>query len=181
MTHPPPHRTIAVVLAAGLGTRMRSRLPKVLHALGGRPMLAYVLDAALEATGHRPLVVYSPATAQVREAFGQQVDLALQDEPRGTGDALRAALEALPAEADEIVVLNGDLPFVTAGLISELLAARREAAAVMALVWTESDPRHYGRVVLDADGHVQRIVEYKDATDEAVSYTHLTLPTKRIV
>ncbi|MDQ3448297.1 MAG: bifunctional UDP-N-acetylglucosamine diphosphorylase/glucosamine-1-phosphate N-acetyltransferase GlmU [Chloroflexota bacterium] len=145
---------------------MRSRLPKVLHTLGGRPMLAYVVDAAREATGGRPLVVYSPATAQIRDAFSDQADLALQDEPRGTGDAVRAALEAIPAGTEEIVVLNGDLPFVTSGLISELLAARREAAAVMALVWTESEPRQYGRVVLDGAGDVDRIVEYKDATDE---------------
>ncbi|MBA2571172.1 MAG: NTP transferase domain-containing protein, partial [Chloroflexi bacterium] len=92
VTGPRPPRTVAVVLAAGLGTRMKSRLPKVLHPLLGRPMLAYVLDAAREATGERPLVVYSPATEQVREVFADQADFALQEEPRGTGDAVRAAL-----------------------------------------------------------------------------------------
>ena len=82
-------RVAAVVLAAGLGTRMKSRTPKLLHALCGRPMVAYVVDAAREATGGRPLVVTSPATAAVRDALGDDVDYALQAEPRGTGDAVR--------------------------------------------------------------------------------------------
>ena len=69
----------AIVLAAGLGTRMNSRLPKVLHPLCGRPMLAYVIDAAREATGQRPLVVYSPATAAIRDVFGDEAEFALQD------------------------------------------------------------------------------------------------------
>ena len=87
MTSPRPP-TVAIVLAAGLGTRMRSRRPKVLHPLCGRPMLAYVVDAARAATGTRPLVVTSPSTAAVRDAFGDEVAWALQDEPRGTGDAV---------------------------------------------------------------------------------------------
>ena len=85
------------MLAAGLGTRMKSRVPKVLHALCGRPMLEYVLDAADGATGSRPIVVYSPATELVRDAVAARADTALQDEPRGTGDAVRAALAALRA------------------------------------------------------------------------------------
>lgn len=144
---------------------MRSRLPKVLHPICGRPMLAYVLDAAREATGERPLVVYSPATAQIREVFADVADFALQDEPRGTGDAVRAALDVLPDGVKEIVVLNGDLPLVAPDIIAALVDRRRRTSAGMALVWTESDPRRYGRVILDTDGNVERIVEYKDATD----------------
>ena len=86
MTHP-----VAVVLAGGLGTRMKSRTPKLLHPLCGRPMLAYVLDAARAATGADPVVVVSPATAAIREAFPDGVAFALQERPDGTGDALRAA------------------------------------------------------------------------------------------
>ena len=90
---PAPHAgTVAVVLAAGLGTRMRSALPKVLHPLCGRPMLAYVLDAwastADGAAGGRPVVVFSPAVAAIIDAFADRADFALQAEPRGTGDAL---------------------------------------------------------------------------------------------
>jgi len=129
-------------------------------------MLAYVLEAAREATGERPLVVYSPATAQIRDVFADVADFALQDEPLGTGDAVRAALAVVPADVDEIVVLNGDLPFVASDVIAGMLERRRETRAAMALAWTESDPRRYGRVILDEDGNVERVVEHKDATDD---------------
>lgn len=159
--------TVAVVLAAGLGTRMKSRTPKVLHPLLGRPMLAYVLAAAQEATGTRPLVVYSPATAAVREAFGDAADFVLQGEPRGTGDAVRAAVETLAPDASDIVVLSGDVPLVAPGLIAELVEARRSDGAVMTLVTFEAmEPGRLGRVIRDPDDEdaVLRIVEAKEAT-----------------
>ncbi|HUG47151.1 MAG TPA: bifunctional UDP-N-acetylglucosamine diphosphorylase/glucosamine-1-phosphate N-acetyltransferase GlmU [Candidatus Limnocylindria bacterium] len=163
---PPPSQTRAVILAAGLGTRMKSRLPKVLHPICGRPMLAYVIDAAREATGQRPLVVYSPVTAQICEAFASEADFALQDEPRGTGDALRAALQALPDEVDEVVVLSGDTPLIDAETVNETLERRRATSAVMALApMFAEDPTGYGRLVV-SDGWAERIVEEKDATDE---------------
>ncbi len=163
----PPRRTVAIVLAAGLGTRMKSRTPKVLHALFGRPMLAYVLDAAETATGSRPLVVYSPQTAAVRETFAGRAEFALQDEPRGTGDALRAALVEVPPEATEILVLSGDVPLVAVDLLDSLLVARREAGAALALVSVMTvDPGRLGRVVRDDDGEIERIVEAKDATED---------------
>src|SRR5690349_12498019 len=84
-------RPIAVILAAGLGTRMKSRTPKVLHPLLGRPMLAYVIDAARVATGSRPVVVYSPKTDAVLEVFKSKASFALQKKPQGTGDALASA------------------------------------------------------------------------------------------
>ncbi len=90
---------IAVILAAGLGTRMRSRLPKVLHPVCGRPMLDYVIEAATEGTGQPPIVVISPATEAVRDSVVAGPGFALQEEPRGTADAVRAALEVLPATA----------------------------------------------------------------------------------
>jgi bifunctional UDP-N-acetylglucosamine pyrophosphorylase/glucosamine-1-phosphate N-acetyltransferase len=162
-----PGRTVVVVLAAGLGTRMRSRVPKVLHPLLGRPMLAYVLSAAEEATGARPLVVYSPPTDPVRETFASVADFVLQDEPRGTGDAVRAALGALPVEVADVVVLSGDVPLVAPELIAELAEARRSDGAVMTLVTFEAlDPGRLGRVIRDPDDEdaVLRIVEVKDAT-----------------
>ena len=103
-------KTKAVILAAGLGTRMKSRTPKVLHPICGRPMLAYVIDAAREATGEKPIVVYSPQTEEITRAFADEADFALQAEPRGTGDALAAALNALPDDVNEVVVLSGDAP-----------------------------------------------------------------------
>ncbi len=163
MTSPPSPRTTPVVLAAGLGTRMRSRLPKVLHPICGRPMLAYVLDAAREATGMRPLVVYSPATEQVREAFADEADFALQQEPRGTGDAVRAALQAVPDDVEEIIVTNGDKPLLRADVLGRLLARHRAEHAVMSIT-THRVPASapWGRVVTNADGAAVAIVERKD-------------------
>jgi bifunctional UDP-N-acetylglucosamine pyrophosphorylase/glucosamine-1-phosphate N-acetyltransferase len=157
----------AIVLAAGLGTRMNSRLPKVLHPLCGRPMLAYVIDAAREATGQKPLVVYSPATAAIRDVFRDEADFALQDEPRGTGDAVRAALASLPADAQEILVVSGDVPRVDAGILRDLLDQRRLDHAAFALTAVAAyDPRQLGRVVRSDGGSVERIVEAADATED---------------
>jgi bifunctional UDP-N-acetylglucosamine pyrophosphorylase / glucosamine-1-phosphate N-acetyltransferase len=156
---------VPIVLAAGLGTRMRSRLPKVLHPLCGRPMLAYVLDAARTATGERPLVVISPATTAVRAAFADAADFCVQAVPRGTADAVVAALAAVADDVPDVVVLSGDVPLVDAALVAELVTARRESEAAMGLVAVDvDDPGRLGRVVRDARGHVQRIVEATDAT-----------------
>jgi bifunctional UDP-N-acetylglucosamine pyrophosphorylase/glucosamine-1-phosphate N-acetyltransferase len=164
-------RPVAVVLAGGLGTRMKSRTPKLLQPLCGRPMLAYVLDAARAATGADPVVVYSRATAALREAFPAGVSFALQERPDGTGDALRAGLTAVPADADEVVVLSGDVPLIEAEVVTRVLERRRDAGATVALVSFDAlEPGRLGRVIRTADGErVTRIVEAKDATpDELV-------------
>lgn len=164
----------AVVLAAGLGTRMKSRTPKLLHELCGRPMVGYVVEAARAAVGGRPIVVTSPATAAVRDALGSDVDYALQSEPRGTGDAVRAAIEVLPDGVDEILVLVGDLPLLEAGLLTELLEERRLDEAAIALVAVDAvEPGKLGRVIRDDAGTVERIVERKDATDEEVAVNEI--------
>lgn len=158
---------MAVVLAAGLGTRMKSSQPKVLHQVCGRPMIGYVLDAAVAATASRPLVVYSPATAAVRDAVAAVADGALQDEPRGTGDALRAALAALPDDLEEVLVLSGDVPLVRPELLAALLEARGLDHAAISLVAVDAiDPTGLGRVVRNDGGTVERIVEDKDASEE---------------
>src|SRR2546423_215680 len=188
MTTPPSssgpagHRTAAVILAAGLGTRMRSKVPKVLHPLCGRPMLAYVLDAwdavasmevAPEASAPpergagQAIVVYSPATDGIRELVGDRARLALQAAPRGTGDAIAAALAALPDDADEVLVLSGDVPLVLADHLHAVLEQRRldDAAIALASVFA-ADPAQLGRVVRGEFGTVERIVEARDATPE---------------
>ena len=168
-TDQPPQPT-AVVLAAGLGTRMRSRLPKVLHPICGRPMLAYVLDAAIAATGTRPLVVISPATELVREVFSEGVDFAIQAEPRGTADAVRAALDTLGADVDDIIVLSGDVPLLDATLMAELAQARRDSHAAVALISVAvDDPASLGRVVRGPDGRIARIVEARDADEDELA------------
>ncbi|HEY4632462.1 MAG TPA: bifunctional UDP-N-acetylglucosamine diphosphorylase/glucosamine-1-phosphate N-acetyltransferase GlmU [Candidatus Limnocylindrales bacterium] len=171
----PTDRTTAIVLAAGLGTRMRSTLPKVLHQLCGRPMLDYVLDAwtevvADEGGGARPIVVYSPPTAAIRDPFADRAEFALQDEPRGTGDAVRAGLAAVPEDAAEIVVLSGDVPLITAADIEAVLLARREDDAAIALASVfAAEPGPLGRVVRGEFGTVERVVEVKDASDEELA------------
>jgi bifunctional UDP-N-acetylglucosamine pyrophosphorylase/glucosamine-1-phosphate N-acetyltransferase len=163
-----------VVLAAGLGTRMKSATPKVLHPLCGRPMLAYVLDAWASTAdglrGARPLVVYSPAVAALTEVFGERADFALQDEPRGTGDAVNAALAVVPPDATEILVLSGDVPLVTGADLEAILEARREDDAAIALASVfAAEPAELGRVVRSEFGTVERIVESKEATPDELA------------
>ncbi|HJW21823.1 MAG TPA: bifunctional UDP-N-acetylglucosamine diphosphorylase/glucosamine-1-phosphate N-acetyltransferase GlmU [Candidatus Limnocylindrales bacterium] len=180
MTTPEPRtgsaggRTAAVILAAGLGTRMRSKVPKVLHPLCGRPMLAYVLDAwdALAATGVAgaagpALVVYSPATEAISGVVGDRATLALQAEPRGTGDAVAAGLAMLPAGVTEVLVLSGDVPLVDAPHLAAVLDQRRldDAAVALASVFA-ADPGELGRVVRGEFGTVERIVEAREAAPD---------------
>jgi bifunctional UDP-N-acetylglucosamine pyrophosphorylase/glucosamine-1-phosphate N-acetyltransferase len=164
-------RTRAIVLAAGLGTRMKSRLPKVLHSICGRPMIDYVLDAAEAATGGRPVVVWSPPVEAVRDAVAGRADTARQAEPRGTGDALAAGLAAIvplaAGSAEQILVLSGDVPLVEADLLDALLAAHLDSSSVISLVSVvTTDPGRLGRVVRDDEGAIERIVEARDATDD---------------
>jgi bifunctional UDP-N-acetylglucosamine pyrophosphorylase/glucosamine-1-phosphate N-acetyltransferase len=153
---------------------MKSSTPKLLHELCGRPMVGYVVDAAREASGGRPLVVTSPVTAGVRDALGGDVDYALQAEPRGTGDAVAAAIGALPDEVGEVLILSGDVPLVEPGLLRELLDERRLDEAAIALVAVDAlDPGDLGRVVRDEAGIVDRIVERKDATEDELAVTEI--------
>ena len=161
-----PESVLPVVLAAGLGKRMKSSKPKVLHQICGRPMLTFVLDAAREVCGRRPLVVYSPPTAAITEFFAEDADFALQAEPIGTADAVRAALAVAGEEFGEILVLSGDVPLVQTDLLAELIDMRRARNAAVALISVHSiDPDGLGRVVRSDDGgQVLRIVEQKDAS-----------------
>lgn len=155
----------AVVMAAGQGKRMKSALPKVLHRICGRPMVAYVLDT-LEALGvATPVVVIGHGADAVRDAIGARARYAVQPEQLGTGHAVMQALPHLRADANTVLVLNGDLPFVTAQTLARLIAAHHQAqaaATILTDVW--DDPAGYGRVLRDGSGRVQRIVEDRDAT-----------------
>ena len=156
-----------MVLAAGKGTRMRSELPKVLHPLRGRPIVAHVVDALRRAGVRRPLIVVGPDHRRVREALGGEVDYVFQRDPLGSGHAL---LQAIPRLRDRAVayVLNGDMPLVSPETLRALRRRVREGAAAAVAAGTLSETRRYGRIVRDADGRFLRIVEDADATpDEA--------------
>src|SRR5215208_4427733 len=159
----------AVVMAGGLGTRMRSAVPKHLHPLLGRRMIDWVIENG-RAAGADPLVVVT--SPQTRDAFDgdDRLTVAVQEEPLGTGDAVRVARDALAGRGDDVLVLSGDTPLVGSGLLRDLVAFHRaEGAAATILSALPNDPRLYGRVVRNADGDVARVAEGTDATaDEAV-------------
>jgi bifunctional UDP-N-acetylglucosamine pyrophosphorylase / glucosamine-1-phosphate N-acetyltransferase len=161
-----------LILAAGEGTRMRSDVPKVLHPLCGRPMIEWPIAAAREAGAGRVVVVDGPKRA-LADVLPDGVEVAIQEEPNGTGDAVRSAADHIGAD-DTVLVLYGDVPLITAAAITALGEAHEEsgAAATMATMELE-DPRGYGRVVRASDGSVERVVETKrpgDATpaEEAI-------------
>lgn len=151
-----------LILAAGEGKRMRSKKPKVLMPIAGRPMLAHVIDAARALRPARIHVVYGHAGDQVRTAFAGQPELSWveQTERRGTGHAVQQALPVLP-EHGRVLVLYGDVPLIRTETLHALLAAPGALAVLGAEL---DDPSGYGRLILDAERHVEAIVEHKDAT-----------------
>jgi len=155
---------IVVILAAGEGTRMRSAVPKVLHPVCGRPMILWPVQAAQEAGAGKVVVVDGPER-KLAAALPAGVELAVQAEPRGTGDAVRAAAAHIGAD-ETVLVLMGDVPLITAAAIEALAAAHGEsgAAATMATMQLD-DPSGYGRVIRGADGSVERVVETKSEGD----------------
>jgi len=162
-------RTV-VVLAAGEGKRMKSALPKVLHPLLGRTMLGHVLAAAEPLGAQRTVVVVGHGGDQVREhlaGIAPDAIAVLQAEQRGTGHAVRVALEALPDADGEIIVLNGDLPLVTAATLERLADLRARSGAGATLLTADvPDPTGLGRIVRNDDGDFEGIVEERDATPD---------------
>jgi len=151
-----------IVLAAGLGKRMRSDLPKVLHPLAGRPLLAHVIDAARALAPRKIFVVHGHGADKVRAAFPDSgVDWVLQAEQLGTGHAVLQALPQLSSDAN-VLILYGDVPLVRPATLKRLVEGARGGLAM--LTAELADPSGYGRIVRDAAQRVGRIVEQKDAT-----------------
>src|SRR5262249_5678200 len=153
----------AVVMAAGIGTRMKSATPKHLHSVLGRRMVDWVVEAARGAGVQRIVVVASPQTVDLLEG----VEVVVQEEPRGTGDAVRCARAALDGFSGDVLVLNGDVPALRPETIRALVETHREAgAAATVLSFEPADPGAYGRIVRDDEGGLARIVEAADASAE---------------
>ena len=163
----PAHPTCAIILAAGKSTRMRSRIPKPLHPLCGRPLTRHVIEACHGAGVERIIVVVGHESESVRAGLGNDVDYALQEEQLGSGHAAQCAAPLLQGFRGTILVLAGDAPLLRAETLSRLLEHHRKAGASATLLTAFlEDATGYGRIVRAADGSIARIVEHKDATAE---------------
>lgn len=157
-----------LVLAAGKGTRMKSKYPKVIHEVCGMPMLGHVLRAAEEVITGRPWVVVGFGADQVQQTIGDGPEYILQEQQLGTGHAVLITKERLEASKEEnLLVLYGDTPLITGHTLREMVRVHREStAAATVLTAMIDEPYGYGRILRDADGQVESIVEEKDATPE---------------
>src|SRR4051812_43123563 len=164
--------SITVVLAAGQGTPMKSKTPKVLHPICGRPMVLWVVAAAQAAGAEKVVVVGGPDKAVV-PILPEGVEYAVQEEPRGTGHAVKAAAPHFESEPEAtVLILNGDVPLVTAEAILALTEAHEGRAQATVVTMRLEDPAEYGRVIRAPDGTIDRIVEAKtpgDATPEELA------------
>jgi bifunctional UDP-N-acetylglucosamine pyrophosphorylase/glucosamine-1-phosphate N-acetyltransferase len=166
-----------MVLAAGLGTRMKSDLPKVMHPVCGRPLLAYVLDAAAALGPERVVVVTGSGDDDpVVAALPAGTRRAVQAERLGSGDAVRAGMVALEDFEGDVMVLNGDVPLVGADLLAGLRRHHVDCTARATITTVVlGDPIHYGRVIRDASGDLTRIVEARDASPEELAVTEINV------
>lgn len=163
------HHVAVVILAAGLGKRMKSGRAKVLHEVMGKPMVVYVVEAAIPIAGPAVVVVVgNQAEAVQREvACRAEVRFALQDRQLGTGHAVQCALPYLLSECREVMVLCGDVPLIRSATLKALLDVHVRAGRDVTLLAVDLDQPHgYGRVLLDPSGNVMGIVEEADASDQ---------------
>ena len=164
----------AIILAAGKGTRMKSDLHKVLHPIAGRPMLPHLIDSAGQLSPERVVVVTGAGREQVEAAVAPLgVGTALQAEQLGTGHAVAQAREALAGFEGDVLILYGDVPLVETATMRRMIdrLGQGDCPAAVVLGFRPSDPAAYGRVIADADGRIDRMVEFKDASIEERAVT----------
>lgn len=162
--------TIALILAAGKGTRMKSKFPKVLHKVGGIPMVEQVLRACKAAGTQRQIVVVGFGGEQVQAYLDGQAETVIQEQQLGTGHAVLVAEPLLSGQHGTLLVTCGDTPLVTAQTFAQLLAYHEQTgAAATVLTAIMDDPTGYGRVIRDAAGSVVKIVEQKDGTSDELA------------
>jgi bifunctional UDP-N-acetylglucosamine pyrophosphorylase/glucosamine-1-phosphate N-acetyltransferase len=156
------------VLAAGLGTRMRSDKPKVLHNILGRPMIQYVIDAAKKLKPDRIVAVLNPSHGDVKEYLaGMRIEVAIQKKPLGTADAVKAAFARLKDFKGNVVIVNGDTPLIAHGTLKKFISRHEKSGAVLSVLsFNAVDPFSYGRIIRGRTGNVERIVEEKDLSGD---------------
>ena len=157
----------SVILAAGMGTRMKSKMPKVLHKVCGKPLSKWVIDASEAAGADKVCAVVGHKAETVKEVLGDVCEFALQAEQKGTGHAVMQAIDVIKNSKGEVVILNGDTPLITAETINKAIEYHKnngnQATVITAIL---DDATGYGRIVRDNDGSVLKIVEQKDASEE---------------
>ena len=157
----------SVILAAGMGTRMKSKMPKVLHKVCGKPLSKWVIDASEAAGADKVCAVVGNKAETVKEVLGDVCEFALQAEQKGTGHAVMQAIDVIKNSKGEVVILNGDTPLITAETINKAIEYHKnngnQATVITAIL---DDATGYGRIVRDNDGSVLKIVEQKDASEE---------------
>ncbi len=158
-------KSIAVILAAGKGTRMKSNINKLLHEISGKPLVKYIADTAVEAGIEKNILVVGKNKNEIKRELGDNFEYAVQNEPLGTGHAFGSAKSFLKGFTGDVCVLSGDAPFLTAKIIRNLIQKHRKTksdATIITTIFPETPP--YGRIIRDSTGKIIRIVEAKDAT-----------------
>lgn len=157
----------SVILAAGMGTRMKSKMPKVLHKVCGKPLSKWVIDASKAAGADKVCAVVGHKAETVKEVLGDVCEFALQAEQKGTGHAVMQAIDVIKNSKGEVVILNSDTPLITAETINKAIEYHKnngnQATVITAIL---DDATGYGRIIRDNDGSVLKIVEQKDASEE---------------
>ena len=157
----------AVILAAGQGTRMKSKLAKVLHPVAGKPMIEYGVAAAQQAGVEQTVVVIGFQGEQVRERFGERVTFVEQPELRGTGDAVKCARNLLKGKSENVLVFYADMPLIQPATLRALVEKHRASGATLTMLTVVSDDTmNFGRIVRNTDGKLLRIVEEVEATPQ---------------
>lgn len=167
--------TRVIILAAGKGTRMHSRLPKILHPIGGRPMVEYALEAARQASSLRPVLVIGHQAAAIRAALGDQAEYVEQTEQHGTGHAVMQAQALLEGQAEQVIVSNADLPLLTGETLTALAEAHAKGKAVITLLTLkQKNARGFGRIKR-LKGKPVAIIEEAEATPKQLLIDELNV------
>ncbi len=166
----------AVILAAGLGTRMKSDTPKVLHMLGERPILSWVVDFCRAATQNAPTVVVGPDADEIRNQMAPDVRYVVQEKRLGTGHATLQARDALQKRADLILIVNADLPLIEVDTLKRLISVQEDNSGPLSILTARtSEARGFGRILRSADGRILGIIEQAQATPEQLAIEELNV------
>jgi bifunctional UDP-N-acetylglucosamine pyrophosphorylase/glucosamine-1-phosphate N-acetyltransferase len=166
----------AVILAAGLGTRMKSDTPKVLHTLGERPILTWVVDSCREATQNAPIVVVGPDADEIRNQMAADVRYVVQEKRLGTGHATLQARDALNKKADLVLIVNADLPLIEADTLKRLISVQEGNSGPLSILSAKTpQARGFGRILRSADDRILGVIEAAHATPEQLAIEELNV------